>query len=58
MQRNERHVILHSLHRFVSLSLSLSFSLSLNRSLKVIVVRSPGVVGSAGLTRVRVRARD
>ena len=54
----ERHVILHSLHRFVSLSLSLSFSLSLNRSLKVVVVRSPGVVGSAGLTRVRVRARD
>ena len=61
----ERHVILHSLHRFVSLSLSLfisfSFSLSffLSLSLKVVVVvRSPCVVGGAGLTRVRVRARD
>ena len=61
----ERHVILHSLHRFVSLSLSLflsfSFSLSLFLSLSlkvVVVVRSPCVVGSAGLIRVRARARD
>jgi hypothetical protein len=42
-----------SLHFFFFLSFTLSLSLKV-----VVVVRSPRVVGGAGLTRVRVRARD